>query len=85
MIITKDMSKRLFTTNELKGLGFTQEQEAGFTYLWLETTRGVKLATPDYEDTGMDIADDEFHRIYIFGEDNQLTFKQIESLIAGEQ
>jgi len=58
------MSKKLFRTDELKQLGFSQEREGGFTYLWLETKAGDKLTTSDLEDTGEDIPDDEYHRVY---------------------
>ena len=81
---TEMTMSKLFTTEKLRGLGFTQEREAGFIYLWLELPSGVNLTTPDYEDLGEDIADDEFHRVYVMGENEQLSEKQIKEIIYGE-
>ena len=76
---------KLFTTEKLKGLGFIQVREGGYTYMMLEAPSGVTLVTGDLEDDGSDIPNDEFLRVYDLADlKTQLSEKQIKEIIYGE-
>ena len=79
------MIKKLFTTEELKSNGFTEATEGGFRYLLLELPSGVTLVTGDVEDTGDELPEDEFHRVYDLSNlKTQLSDEQVKALIYGE-
>lgn len=78
------MIKKLFTIEELKKYGFTQVTEGGFRYYLLESPSGHTLVSGDFEDSGEDIPDNEFTRVFALPDlATQLSQKDIEDIIYG--